>query len=143
MAASDGARFRSELGSCELAFSLHRDSANIVLLRSSREDVGKARLIRSETDLNNLRVAARLNGHILTQQNIPCLIIDLGENFRSKASPKEIQMAIHALAAAAFGLLRHLDKTPVITSHEVALAIPFTNLSSKLLGKKAAGDIEI
>lgn len=139
MAASDGARFQCQLGSCELAFSLHRDCANIVLLRNSREDVGKARLVWSEPHLNSLRVTAALHSHPLTGKNIPCLVVELAEGFRSKAAANEVQMAVHALAASALGLLLHLAKAPAPASYEAILTIPSTNVSSRLFGPQKPG----
>ena len=142
LAASEGGRFTSKLGRCRLTMRSQKGSTQITLWRD-RSRLGEARLCWSNKCRNELRVTAGLRGHLLSGLNIPCLLVTLANKFETKATTGEINLALHTLAACAFGILRHLAKKPARVSLDKPVLLPAEDLVSGLFGKKETGEPEI
>lgn len=142
LAAGQGGRFTSRLGRCRLTMRPQAGSTQITLWRD-RSRLGEARLCWSDKCRNELRVTAGLRGHLLSGLNIPCLLITLATKFETQATPMEINLALHTLAASAFGILRHLARKAARVSLDKPVLLPAADLVTGLFGKKETGGPEI
>ena len=142
LAAGQGGRFTSQLGRCRLTARSHAGSTLITLWREHSR-LGEARLCWSSKCRNELRVSVGLRGHLLSELNIPCLLVTLANKFETKATPKEINLVLHTLAASAFGILRHLARKPAHVVLDKPVLLPAADLVTELFGKKETGETEI